>query len=352
MSNSKNIDIKGRTIGPGSPCFIIAEAGVNHNGDIMLAQEMIDAASEAGADCIKFQTFKAEEFVSEATDIFEYVSQGETVRESQLEMFKRLEIEYSKFEGLFKRAEKKGLIPLSTPADRTGADLLFNLGAGAYKIGSDDLIHTPFLEYVAKKQRPMILSTGMADKKDIDRAIKVIRSIGQNDICLLHCTSIYPTPLEEINLRKILTFQKEYNLPVGFSDHSEGILAALGAVALGASVIEKHFTLDKNLSGPDHHFSMDPDELCQLVKNTRGLELSIGRAEIAPTPGELQMRKIARRSIVAASNLKEGHVLTIDDLGFQRPGSGLPPYDIQLILGKKLKRAMRASDQITLDNVI
>jgi N-acetylneuraminate synthase/N,N'-diacetyllegionaminate synthase len=270
------IRIGDRPVGRGHPALIIAEVGVNHNGDLDTALKMVDAVAQAGADCVKFQTFSAEEFINDSNETYEYVSQGKVVRESMLEMFRRLELKREAFAALFKRARERGLIPLSTPTDRQAVDLLGELGAPAYKVGSDDLVYTQFLDYVARKGKPMIISTGMATAKDVERAVETIRQAGNDQHVILHCVSLYPTPENEVNLRKVETLREQYGNLVGFSDHSWGITAALGAVALGACVIEKHFTLDRNMSGPDHRFSADPAELKSLVSEIRRLESNLG----------------------------------------------------------------------------
>ncbi len=254
-----HIEIEGRRIGPGEPAFIIVEVGVNHNGDPELARRMVDAIAESGADCVKFQTFCAEEFCNSPDETYTYKSQGKEVTESMLAMFQRLEFKREEFAGLFEHARKRGLIPLSTPTDRGAVDLLDGLGAQAFKVGSDDLVYSPFLEYVAAKGKPVIISTGMADAADVDRAVAAIQGAGNDRIVILHCVSLYPTPEDKVNLRKIETLRGLHpEAVIGFSDHSQGATACLGAVALGACVLEKHFTLDKNLPGPDHWFSADP----------------------------------------------------------------------------------------------
>lgn len=348
---ANEIKIEGRVIGDGHPCFVIAEVGVNHNGDMDTALAMVDAIADAGADCVKFQTFSAEEFVNNPDEIYEYVSQGKVVRESQLAMFKRLELERLEFSRLFERARERSLIPLSTPTDHSAVDLLDDLGAAAFKIGSDDLVYTPFLEYVGSKGKPVIISTGMADAEDIDRAIDAINRSGNNRICILHCVSLYPTPDTSINLKRITALKERYNHPVGFSDHSDGINGVLGAVALGACVIEKHFTLDRNMAGPDHRFSSDPAELADIVTGVHGMEKALGETAIVLADGEMEMREIARRSIVAARDLPAGHIITTDDLAFQRPGTGLMPYEAEQLLGCQIQIAIAAKTQIEFDHL-
>ena len=346
-SKSSDILIADRRIGAGHPCFIIAEIGVNHNGDVDTALAMIDAIAAAGADCVKFQTFNTEEFCKDATETYEYISQGKVVKESMFSMFKRLELEYGEFAKLFERARQLGLIALSTPTDIPAVDLLESLGAPAFKIGSDDLVHTPFIEYVARKQRPMIISTGMASMDDVDRAVNTIRQTGNEQIILLHCVSEYPAPLENLNLRKITTLGERFDIPVGFSDHSEGVIGAGAAVAIGACVLEKHFTLDRGMAGPDHRFSADPQVLKSLVTHVRDVEQSLGQPSFVPTKGEVEMAALARRSIVAAHDLHVGHVIARDDLSYRRPGTGLMPYETSRIVGLRTNKTILAGQQIS-----
>jgi len=344
----RSINIGTRTVGAGHPCFIIAEVGVNHNGDPDTCIKMIDAIADAGADSVKFQTFTADEFCSNPDDVYEYISQGKLVREPMLDMFRRLEISYDQFAGFFDHARSRGLLPFSTPTDRPAADLLESIGAEAYKIGSDDLVYTPFLKYVGEKGKPVIFSAGMGDVADIERAVETIRGTGNEEIIILHCVSQYPTEDHDLNLRKIQAIGKHFNLEVGFSDHSIGIQAAAASVAMGACVIEKHFTLDRNMPGPDHRFSADPEELVELVRAVRTTESIMGKADIEPTDKEREMARISRRSIVAAYDMETGHVLTEKDVAYQRPGTGLAPYEMDSITGKKLRMNVSAGEMLAL----
>lgn len=346
---TRQFEIEGRRIGPGEPCFVIAEVGINHNGDADLAIRMIDAIAEAGADCVKFQTFRAREFINDPDETFTYKSQGKEITESMLAMFERVELKRDEFARLFARARERGLVPLSTPTDRDAVDLLDELGAPAFKIGSDDLVYSGFLRYVAAKGKPMIVSTGMADAEDIDRAVAAIRGAGNEEIALLHCVSVYPTPPEEMNLRKIATLQQRFDLPIGFSDHSTGTTGAVGAAALGMTIYERHFTLDRNLPGPDHWFSADPDELAATVREIRRMEQSLGSATLEPSDGERKMRSLARRSICAATDLAAGHVVTEADLAYRRPGTGLMPYEADVIVGRRTRVAIPADTMLAFD---
>lgn len=343
------ISIENREIGEGQPCFVIAEVGVNHNGDPELAMKMVEAAAHAGADCVKFQTFRAQEFVNDAKETYTYTSQGREVTESMLEMFQRLELKSEAFVRLFERTRELGLVPLSTPTDREAVDFLDDLGAEAFKIGSDDLVYTPFLEYVAAKGKPVIFSTGMAEMEDVERALATVRRAGNDRIVLLHCVSLYPTPDDQVNLRRISALRERFNLPVGFSDHSSGITAALGAVALGCCMVEKHFTLDRNLPGPDHWFSADPAELKELVSALRRVEAHLGAGNVALSESEEEMASLAHRSIVAAIDLPAGHCIGESDLAFRRPGTGLMPYEMDKVIGRRTRGAMVAGTLLDFD---
>ena len=341
--------IEDRRVGDSHPCFVVAEVGVNHNGDPELAARMVDAAAEAGADAVKFQTFRADEFVADSAGPYEYASQGRTVREPMRDMFRRLELDRDRHAELFERARSRGLVPLSTPADTDAVDLLAGLGVGAFKVGSDDLVHAPLLEYVASKGKPVILSTGMATEADVDRAVSTVRGAGASSIILLHCVSEYPAPDESVNLRKMATLRARYGTPVGFSDHTFGTVAAVAAVALDACLIEKHFTLDRGLPGPDHRFSADPAELAALVRDVRRVERSLGDSALVPTPAEVEMAALAHRSIVAARDLPGGHRLEAGDLAYKRPGTGLRPYDRERVLGRSIRHPVTAGTPLTLD---
>lgn len=340
------VEIDGRRVGSDQPCLLIAEVGVNHNGDAATALAMIDAIADAGAECVKFQTFRAEEFVNSSSETYTYQSQGVEVTESMLTMFQRLELAHDEFRVLFDRARARGLIALSTPTDTDAVDLLVELGAPAFKIGSDDLVHTPLLEYVASKGKPVIISAGMARAEEVESAIATIRAAGNDDIVLLHCVSEYPTPPHHANLRKIPALAERFGVPTGFSDHTMGVTAALVAVALGACVIEKHVTLDRNLPGPDHHFSADPPELRELVERIREVEAGLGSAALVPTADEDDMALLSRRSIVAKADLAAGHVLRPGDLAYRRPGTGLVPAAADRIIGSRLRRALPAGSLI------
>ncbi len=340
------VKIGDRLIGEGQPCFIIAEAGVNHNGDVNIARKLIDVAREAGADAVKFQTFTAEEVVTPGAEKAGYQKETTSPEESQLDMIKKLELSEKDFEDLFNYARKKGIIFLSSPFDKGSADLLDRLGLPAFKIASGEINNFPFLKYVAAKGKPMILSTGMSTLKEVAEAVDVIRNEGIEEIVLLHCVSCYPARIEDTNLRVMETLRQAFDLPVGLSDHSLGIIVPIAAVVLGACVIEKHFTLDKNLPGPDHRASLEPGELKEMVRAIRDVEKALGDGVKQPTAEEEEVKKVARRSIIARVDISEGVIITQDMLVLRRPGTGIEPKNLDKVVGKKAKRKIKSGELI------
>jgi len=333
----KDINISGRKIGNGHPIFVIAEAGVNHNGSLKLAKKLIDAAKRAGADAIKFQAFITEELVTENAP--KAVYQKKNVPEkSQYEMLKALELSETDIKALFAYCQKKKIIFLSTPFDIKSADFLFRIGVTAFKISSGDLTNLPFLEHIAKYKKPIILSTGMATLQEVKEAVKKIYASGNRKLVLLHCTSNYPTEYKEVNLKAMETLRKAFRTPVGYSDHTMGIEIAIAAAVLGASIIEKHITLDKIMSGPDHLASIDPAELKALVTSIKNVETSLGSDQKHPVKSELKMKSIARRSIVAAVDIPKRARLEPWMLTLKRPGTGIEPKYIKDIIGKYTNR--------------
>ena len=347
----KKLKIADRLIGEGAPCFIIAEAGVNHNGDINLAKKLIDVASRAGVDAIKFQTFRAEEIVTEIAEKAEYQRETTGSEESQFEMLKTLELPDKSVGELFTYAQKKGIIFLSTPFDKGSVDLLDKLGVPAFKVGSGEITNFPLLKYIAGKQKPVILSTGMSTLDEVIEAVEVMRKEGSREIALLHCVSCYPARVEDTNLKAIETLKRKCNLPVGLSDHSVGIYIPIAAVALGTCIIEKHFTLDKNLPGPDHRASLEPAELKEMVAAIRDIESAMGNGIKRPTAGEEETKKAARRSLVARTNIPAGTVISEDTLDIKRPGTGLSPSLIDTVIGKKAKKRITRGEVITRDKL-
>lgn len=341
----KKVKIGKKVVGEGEPCFIIAEAGVNHNGDIELAKKLIDAAKDAGADAVKFQTFKAENVVSNAAKMADYQEKNIGSNESQLEMIKGLELNYNSFKELKEYCDDMGITFLSTPHTFDAVDFLDDL-VPAYKIGSGDLTNLPLLKKIVGKGKPIVLSTGMATLGEIEDALNNIKEKGFEDIILLHCVSNYPAKEEEVNLRVIRTLRCSFGVPVGFSDHTLSIFVPIGAVTLDASIIEKHFTLDRNLSGPDHKASLEPKELKEMVKAIRSVESALGNGIKKPTKGEQLIKEVVRKSIVARVNIPENSTITEDTVTIKRPGTGLPPKYLKKIIGRRAKKNIKENDMI------
>ena len=342
----KTVNIANKLMGEGEPCFIIAEAGINHNGDVNLAKKLIDTAKDAGADAVKFQTFKAEEVVSKSAEKARYQKETTGADESQLGMIKKLELTEKDFKELFAHAQKKGVIFLSSPFDRISVDLLDELGVQAFKIPSGEITNFPLLKHIARKKKTVILSTGMSTLGEVEEALEVIRNEGTEEMILLHCVSCYPAKVEDMNLKALETLRCAFRLPVGLSDHTLGITIPIAAVALGACVIEKHFTLNKNLPGPDHLASLEPEELKQMVKAIRDVEKSIGDGIKKPTQEEEENKKVARRSIVAKVDITKGAIITEKMLDIVRPGTGIEPRYLDVVIGRKAKEDIQSGELI------
>ena len=331
-------------------CFIIAEAGVNHNGDINIAKKLVDKAKEAGVDAIKFQTFRAENLVTKEAPKAEY--QKETTGDgSQFEMLKKLALSLEDHITLKRYCEEKGIMFISTPFDFESVDLLEKTDVSLYKVSSGDLTNLPLLSYIANKNKPIILSTGMANLGEVEEAVETISKAGNDRIILLHCTSNYPTAYEDVNLRAMLTMKEAFKLPVGYSDHTIGIEIPIAAVALGAKVVEKHFTLDRNMKGPDHRASIEPDELKIMVRSIRNIELAMGDGIKRCNKSEENIRKVARKSIVAGRDISKDEVITINNISFKRPEFGLKPKYVDLVVGKKARRNIKVNEFITFNDV-
>jgi len=326
------IKIDDKYVGDGFPTFIIAEGGLNHNGDIDIGKELIKEAKKCGADAIKFQSYHTEEFISKKSEYYE--------------LFKSLELSEKEFYELKKYAEKIGIVFISTPLDLKYVNILNKMDVPAFKIASGDLTFYPLLEKVAKTGKPVILSTGMSDIGEIWEAVKVLKNNGCKDIILLHCVSSYPTPYEEVNLNVIKTMKNILNIPVGYSDHTLGILAPVSSVVVGANVIEKHFTLDKNMEGPDHTLSADPEEFKKMVEDIRLIEKMLGTGEKMPTPSEKGVISEARRSIVANCDIKKDEYISLDNITFKRPAKGIEPKYLNIILNKKVKNDKKEDELI------
>ncbi len=340
------VTVAGRRVGGGAPCYLVAEAGVNHNGDVELARQLVDAAAAAGADAIKFQTFVAEGVASAEAPKAGYQLATTDGDESQLEMLRRLELGRDAFAELKERTEAHGLAFLSTPFDVASVDLLDELGVAAFKVASPDLTNLPLLEEIARRGRPVILSTGLADLEEVVFAVDAARAAGASDLIVLHCVSEYPAAPADANLRAMATMAERLGVPVGYSDHTEGVEVALAAVALGACMLEKHFTLDRSLPGPDHRASLEPDELAELFADARRVEAALGDGVKAPTEAERENAAVVRRSLAAAGDLAAGVELTRELLTALRPGTGIPPARIDEVVGRRLRRDLARGELI------
>jgi N,N'-diacetyllegionaminate synthase len=318
--------------------FIIAEAGVNHNGNIELAKKMIDAASEAGADAVKFQSFKAEKLATKYASKANYQMNTTGCQESQFDMLKKLELDYDNHRVLIEYCKSKNLMFLSSPFDLESIDLLNSLGMEIFKIPSGEVENTPYLKKIASLNKKIILSTGMCNLSDIEFALDTLRSNGATDISILHCNTEYPTPMRDVNLKAMNTIKEAFKVEVGYSDHTNGIEVSIAAVAMGATILEKHFTLDKNMSGPDHKASLNTEELKKLVNSIRNIEQALGDGIKKPSVSESKNSVIARKSIIASKNIKLGEVFTEDNLTVKRPGCGISPKVWEEVLGKKAKQ--------------
>jgi N,N'-diacetyllegionaminate synthase len=329
--------------------LIIAEAGVNHNGSMELAIELIDVAAQSGADYVKFQTFKTDLLVTSSAEMAGYQKKIIVSGESQAEMLKKLELSQDSFAILAKYADKKGIGFLSTPFDVESAVTLNNIGMDFYKISSGDLTNTPFLRQIAKFCKPIILSTGMANLGEVEGAIATLEaeSISMKDITILHCTTEYPAPIDEVNLRAINTLESAFpGAVIGYSDHTDGIDISIAAVALGARVIEKHFTLNKKMLGPDHQASLEPNELLEMVRSIRRVDNAMGNGRKIPTRSESQNIKIARKSIVAATDIAMGTLLSPQNITVRRPGDGISPNQWDDIVGTVAKKDYKRDEKI------
>jgi N,N'-diacetyllegionaminate synthase len=348
----EKIIIDGRQIGEEHAPFIIAEAGINHNGSIKIAKQMIDVAKEADADAVKFQTFKAEEFCGDPKQIFTYQSKGRTVSESMQAMFKRYEFNANQWAEISNYCRHIGITFFSTPQNQSDLELLLKIGVPAIKVGSDDFTNLSLLKSYAKAGLPLILSCGMSDIGEVHQALETAGWFHGKPVMLLLCTSQYPTPPDDVHVLKLTTLQNAFpGLLVGFSDHTVGVVAASMATALGAKVFEKHFTLDHGLHGPDHWFSEEPAGLVEWVKSIRSATKMRGGYFVRPTVAELEMRVLARRSIVALCDIKCGDILDSTSIGLRRPGDGLQPMMMNQILGLKVSRDIKHGEKITIKDI-
>jgi N,N'-diacetyllegionaminate synthase len=330
-----NILIGPKVVGTGSKVFVVAEIGINHNGSVSQAEKLIDAAAQSGADAVKFQSFHADRLLVPSRD--RYAQQMDGV-ESAYQMLHRCELSFEDQEKLKNHADERGVLFLSTPFDEESVDFLDSLGVPVFKIASSDITHVPLLRHIASKGKPILLSTGMSFLSEVADAIWNLRSSGAKEILLMHCVSSYPSSPQYMNLRALQTLQSYFELSVGLSDHSEGILLSLVAIALGAVLIEKHFTLDKHAAGPDHKASMDPSDLKLLVQSLRDVEASLGDGRKRPSDVEEESRLFSRRSIVAGVDIRVNEAIAPWMLAFKRPGSGLEPRNWEKLIGMTARR--------------
>ena len=337
-----------RVVGEKQPCFVIAEAGVNHDGDVEVAHRLVDVAADAGADAVKFQTFETDALIT--TDAPKAAYQIETTggAESQHAMLKKLELPRDAHARLKAHCEQRGMVFLSTPFDPPSLDFLAALGVLAFKSPSQEIINLPFLRQMARHTRPMIVSTGNSTLGEVDAAVRVIEAEAA-PFALLHCTSQYPAEAATANLRAMDTLARAYRVPVGYSDHTLGTAVAVAAATLGATVLEKHYTLDRKRTGPDHRASLEPAELASLVRDIRSAEAALGDGRKRPAPGEPEVGLVARKSLVAARDLPAGTLLDHDSVAAKRPGSGLSPALTDLVIGRRLRVGLARGTLITFD---
>jgi len=330
--------------------LVIAEAGVNHNGDINIAKQLIDVAVEAGADLVKFQTFNADRLATRSAAKANYQQQTTDEAESQRAMLHRLELSRDMHEVLIDYCSKQGIGFFSTGFDVESVDLLVELGQRYFKIPSGEITNMPYLRHIGNFGKEIILSTGMANLGEVEKAIDILEAAGtpRRNMTVLHCTTEYPTPMQEVNLSAMQTMQRAFDVRVGYSDHTQGIEIAVAAVALGASVIEKHFTIDRGLTGPDHKASLEPSELHAMVGAIRNIEMALGNGVKQLTSSEAYNRPIARKSIVASRPIKAGEILTVENLTTKRPGTGVSPMEWDKVVGSRAVQSFKADELICL----
>ncbi|HIW80363.1 MAG TPA: N-acetylneuraminate synthase [Candidatus Acetatifactor stercoripullorum] len=318
--------------------FVIAEAGVNHNGSLELAKKLADKAKEAGADAVKFQTFRSANLVCKNAEKADYQRENGDKSESQLQMLQKLELTAKMHEELKEYCEQKQIMFLSTPFDMESIDLLEEMGMPVYKIPSGEITNLPYLRKIGSLRKKVILSSGMSNLEEIKEAVKILRECGTADISVLHCNTQYPTPMEDVNLNVMQTLRKELGLPVGYSDHTKGIEVPIAAAALGAEIIEKHFTLDKEMDGPDHKASLEPEELKQMITAIRNIEKALGSPEKKVTDSERANIAVVRKSIVAKKPIRKGECFTEDNITTKRPGNGISPMLWDSVIGQAATR--------------
>lgn len=328
--------------------FIIAEAGDNHNGSYENALKLVDKAAESGADCVKFQTFITENVISKFAEKAEYQKENTSADETQFEMVKKLELSFEDFKKIKKYCDEKEILFLSTPFDLDSIDFLQSIDIPFWKIPSGEITNLPYLIKIARTKKDIIISTGMCQMEEIAEALDILKKNGAGKITVLHCNTEYPTPFCDVNLNAMRTIEQEFNVEVGYSDHTIGIEVPIAAVAMGASVIEKHFTLDKNMDGPDHKASLEPKELKTMVACIRNIENALGNGKKSPSKSEQKNIIIARKSIVANCDIKKGEILTEEKLYIKRPGNGISPMEWYKVIGNKAVKDFKKDELIIL----
>lgn len=326
--------------------FIIAEAGVNHNGDIEIAKKLVDEAVEAGADAIKFQTFKADSLVCKDAQKAEYQMKTSDSRESQWNMLKRLELTENMHNILIDYCRQKGIKFLSTPFSCEDIDFLEQYDLDIYKIPSGEITNYPYLEKIGKLKKKILLSTGMSSLDEVAEAVEVLKAVGTSEIVILHCSTEYPVPDDDVNLKAMITMCDKLGFPIGFSDHTRGIVAGIAATAMGAVVLEKHFTLDRNMSGPDHKASLEPKELRELITAVRQVEKMLGDGRKTPAASEIKNINVVRKSIVAKREIRKGEIFNAENITTKRPGTGMSPMKWKEVIGLQARRNYSEDEQI------
>ncbi len=335
MVTTNTIEVAGRKIGPAYPCFIIAEAGVNHNGDLETALQLVDVAAECGADAVKFQTFNTDDGLTKDAPKADYQLRTTGAADSQYEMVKRLELSEDEFRQLKAHSKDKNILFLSTPFDHGSVSLLDRLGVDVYKVASGEIVNLPLLKDIASRGKPMFVSTGMSNLGEVETAVQSIQSQGNQEFILLHCVSNYPADPADINLSAMQTMASAFGVSVGYSDHTVGIEVPMAAVAMGACVIEKHLTLDNSMAGPDHQASLEPEPFRQMVQGIRTVESAIGHGRKEPAASEANTAAVARKSLVAACDIPSGTTITEELVAMKRPGNGLPSSFLPHVVGRK-----------------
>lgn len=331
-----------------SHTLIIAEAGVNHNGKLDIALKLCDAAKEAGADVVKFQTWKTEKIITNSVAQAEYQTENTGKTESQFDMLKRLELSFDDFKAIKEHCDKIGIQFASTADEEESLDFLISLGIPFIKIGSGEITNIPYLRIMGSKKLPVIISSGMSTLAEVDTALSELKNAGATDITLLHCTTNYPCPMADVNLNAMLTLKEAFKIPVGYSDHTEGIEVPIAAVAMGAKVIEKHFTLDRNMEGPDHLASTEPEEFKKMVDSIRNIEKALGTGEKLPTKSEIDISKVVLKRCVASKKIKTGEIFNENNLTVKRNDKGLPAKYWDLLIGKKATKEYEIDEAVEL----